>query len=192
MDEAEATNEEFYNCIGDPQRGYCEHYVALIIYYGLNILILFNDEATFTCNSHWWSGEILHVIVETHFQERLTVNYRWDIVENHLIDVVLLDCLTGFSYQYFLSNELPLLLEAWHNGTQTHSSWQVTHYLNLSLRMMVRSRKLIVKIPRPYPTGYLFVGIDEKRRLQRKSKNKSWSSALSIRMRNMNWSRSKF
>lgn len=114
-------------------------------------LILFTDEATFTRdginntrNSHQWSDENPHAFVETHFQERFSVNVWCGMIDNHLLGPVILPHrLTGPRYLQFLENELPPLLEDvplatrmriffQHDGAPAHFSRLVTQYLNVT------------------------------------------------------------
>ncbi|KAJ4426346.1 hypothetical protein ANN_27160 [Periplaneta americana] len=81
--------------------------------------LLFTDEATFTRdginntrNSHQWSEENPHAIVEIHFQERFSVNVWCGMIDNQLLGpVVLPHRPTGPCYLGFLQNQLPALLE---------------------------------------------------------------------------------
>lgn len=77
--------------------------------------LIFTDEATFTRdginntrNLHLWSEENPHATVDTHFQERFSVNVWCGLIDNHLIGpVVLPHRLTGPTYLHFLENKLP-------------------------------------------------------------------------------------
>ncbi|KAJ4448685.1 hypothetical protein ANN_00075 [Periplaneta americana] len=106
--------------------------------------LLFTDEATSTRedinntrNSHQWSEENPHAIVEIHFQESFSV------VCYDRQSVVLPHRFTGSRYLYFLQNELPALLEEiplaksmgiffQYDGAPAHCSRHVIHHLNPS------------------------------------------------------------
>ena len=73
-------------------------------------LILFTDDATFTRNginntrnSHRWSHENPHGIVETNFQRRLPINVWFVMIDDILIGPVILDDrMTRQNYLNFL------------------------------------------------------------------------------------------
>jgi len=82
-------------------------------------VILFTDEASFTRdginnsrNVHKWSQENPHETRVTIFQRRFSVNVWRGLLGNRLIGpFVFHNNLTGNTYEAFLSNELPGLLE---------------------------------------------------------------------------------
>lgn len=111
--------------------------------------ILFTDEATFTRdginnnrNSHVWSDENPHAIVESNFQHRFSVNVWCGMIDNNLIGPFLLENrLTGDHYLRFLQNELQGLLEEiplniriqmyfQHDGAPAHFDRRVKQYLD--------------------------------------------------------------
>jgi hypothetical protein len=82
-------------------------------------VILFTDEASFTRDSinnsrnmHTWSHKNLHETLVTNFQRRFSVNVWCGVFGNRLIrPFVFHNNLTGNTYEAFLRNELPGLLE---------------------------------------------------------------------------------
>ena len=82
-------------------------------------VILFPDEASFTRdgtnnsrNVHTWSHENPHVTRVTNFQRRFSVNAWSGVLGNRLIGPYVFDNnLTGNTYEAFLRNVLPGLLE---------------------------------------------------------------------------------
>jgi len=82
-------------------------------------VILFTDEASFTRdginnsrNVHTWSDENPHETRVTHFQGRFSVNVWCGLLGNRLIGPFVFDNnLTGKTYEAFVRNELPGLLE---------------------------------------------------------------------------------
>ncbi len=80
---------------------------------------LFTDEASFTWdginnlrNVHTWSHGNPHATCVTHFQRRFSVNVWCGVLGNRLIGPFVFDNnLTGNTYEAFLRNELPGLLE---------------------------------------------------------------------------------
>jgi len=82
-------------------------------------VILFTDEASFTWdginntrNLHTWSHDNPHETRVTHFQRRFSVNVWYGVLGNKLIGPFVFDNnLTGNTYEVFLRNELPGLLE---------------------------------------------------------------------------------
>jgi len=84
----------------------------------LNV-ILFTDEASFTRdginnsrNSRTWSHDNPHEKSVTKFQKRFSVNVWCGLLGNRLIGLFVFDNnLTGNTYEVFLRNELPGLLE---------------------------------------------------------------------------------
>lgn len=111
--------------------------------------ILFTDEATFTRdginnthNSHVWSDENPHAIVETNFQHRFSVNVWCAMIAGYLIGPFIMENrLTGEHYLNFLINELPGLLENvplnvrrrmyyQHDGAPAHFAREVKQHLD--------------------------------------------------------------
>ena len=82
-------------------------------------VILFSDEASFIRdgvnnlrNVHTWSHDNEHETSVTNFQRRLSVNVWYGVLGNKLIGPFVFDNnLTGNTYEAFLRNELPGLLE---------------------------------------------------------------------------------
>ena len=82
-------------------------------------VILFTDEGSFTRdginnsrNVHTWSHENPHETRVTNFQRRFSVNVWCGVLGNRLIGPFVFDSnLTGNTYEAFLRNELPGLLE---------------------------------------------------------------------------------
>ena len=80
-------------------------------------VILFSDEASFTRvnnsrNVHTWSHDNPHETSVTNFQRRFSVNVRCGVIGSRLIGpFVFENNLTGNTYEAFLRNELPGLLE---------------------------------------------------------------------------------
>jgi hypothetical protein len=82
-------------------------------------VILFTDEATFTRdgvnnsrNVHTWSHYNPHETTVTSFQRRFSVNVWCGVIDNRLIGPFVFDKnLTGDTYEEFLRNQLPGLLE---------------------------------------------------------------------------------
>jgi len=82
-------------------------------------VILFSDEASFTRdgvnnlqNVHTWSHNNLHETSVTNFQKRFSVNVWCGVLGNRLIGpFVFHNNLNGNTYEAFLRNELPCLLE---------------------------------------------------------------------------------
>ena len=114
-------------------------------------VILFTDEASFTRdginssrNVHTWSHENPHETHVTNFQRRFTVNVWCGVLGNRFIGPFVFDNnLTGSTYQAFLGNELPGLLEDiplmirsqmyfQHDGAPPHYTRHVRVYLNES------------------------------------------------------------
>ena len=63
-------------------------------------------------NVHTWSHENPHETRVTNFQRRFSVNVWCGVLGNRLIGPFVFDCnLTGNTYEAFLWNELPGLLE---------------------------------------------------------------------------------
>jgi len=116
-------------------------------------VILFTDEASFTRdgintsrNVHMWSHENPHQTHVTNFQRRFSVNVWCGLLGNGLFGpFVFHNNLTGNTYEAFLSNDLPGLLEDiplmarsqmyfQHDGAPPHYTRHVTEYLNESFR----------------------------------------------------------
>jgi len=114
-------------------------------------VILFTDEASFTRdginnsrNSHTWSHDNPHESSVTKFQRRFSVNVWCGLLDNKLIGLFVSDNnLTGNTYEVFLRNELPGLLEDislmmrsqmyfQHDGSPPHYTRHVGEYLNES------------------------------------------------------------
>jgi hypothetical protein len=112
-------------------------------------VILFTDEATFTRdgvnnprNVHKWSHDNPHATTVTNFQRRFSLNVWCGVIGNRLIGpFVFENNLTGNTYEAFLRNELPGLLEDiplmvrsqmyfQHDGAPPHYSRHVKDYLN--------------------------------------------------------------
>jgi len=116
-------------------------------------LILFTDEASFTRdginnlrNVHTWSHRNPHATCVTHFQRRFSVNVWYGVLCNRLIGPFVFDNnLTGNTYEAFLRQELPGLLEDiplmirsqmyfQHDGGPPHYTRRVREFLNESFR----------------------------------------------------------
>jgi len=114
-------------------------------------VILFTDEASFTRyginnsrNLHTWSHDNPHETSVTKFQRRFSVNVWCGLLGNKLIGPFVFDNnLTGNTYEVFLRNELPGLLEDiplmrrsqmyfQHDGAPPHYTRYVREYLNES------------------------------------------------------------
>lgn len=112
-------------------------------------LVLFTDEASFSkCaitnfhNNHIWSVENPHAVSERHFQYQFSLNVWAGIVGDYLIGPFFLPLrINGETYQHFLENELPPLLDdvpletrrrMWfmHDGAPAHFSEITRNYLN--------------------------------------------------------------
>ena len=112
--------------------------------------ILFTDEATFTRegifnhhNRHHWTEQNPHNIIEQNHQHRFSVNVWAGILGNHLIGPYIFPAtLNGNTYNAFLLNTLPLLLEdvtlnvrrsMWYqqDGAPPHFSRAVRDTLNI-------------------------------------------------------------
>ena len=112
-------------------------------------VILFTDEASFTRdginnsrNVRAWSYDNPHGTSVTKFQRGFSVNVRCGLLGNKLIGPFVLDNnLTGNTYEVFLRNELPGLLEDMplmirsqmyfqHDGAPPHYPRHVREYLN--------------------------------------------------------------
>jgi len=115
-------------------------------------VILFTDEASFTRdginnsrNSHTWRHNNPHETCVTKFRRRFSVNVWCGLLGNKLIGAFVFDNnLTGNTYEVFLRNELPALLEDiplmrsqiyfQHDGAPPHYTRHVREYSsNLSL-----------------------------------------------------------
>ena len=114
-------------------------------------VILFSDEASFTRdgvnslrNVHTWSHDNPHETSVNNFQRRFSVNVWCGVLGNKLIGPFVFDNnLTGNTYEAFLRNELPGLLEDiplmirsrmyfQHDGAPPHYTRHVRDYLNES------------------------------------------------------------
>ena len=114
-------------------------------------IILFTDEASFTRdginnsrNVHTWSHENPHETRVTNFQRRFSVNVWCGVLGNRLIGpFVFHNNLTGNTYEAFLRNDLPGLLEDTtlmvrsqmyfkHDGAPPHYTRHEREYLNES------------------------------------------------------------
>jgi len=114
-------------------------------------VILFTDEASYTRDGinnsryvHTWSHEISHETRVTNFQRRFSVKVWCGVLGNRLIGPFVFDNnLTGKTYEAFLRNELPGLLEDipllirskmyfQHDGDPPHYTRHVRDYLNES------------------------------------------------------------
>ena len=113
-------------------------------------VILFSDEASFTRdgvnnlqNVHTWSHDNPHETSVTKFQRIFSVNVWCSLLGNRLIGPSVFDNLTGNTYEVFLRNELPGLLEDiplmirsqmyfQHDGAPPHYTRHVREYLNES------------------------------------------------------------
>jgi hypothetical protein len=114
-------------------------------------VILFTDEASFTRdginnsrNLHTWSDENPQRTRITNFQRRFSVNARCGLLGDKLIGPFVFDNnLTGDTYEFFLRNELPGLLEDiplvvrsqlyfQHDGAPPHYTRHVREYLDES------------------------------------------------------------
>ena len=114
-------------------------------------VILFSDVASFTRegvnnlrNVHMWTHDSPHETSVTNFQRRLSVNVWCGVLGNKLIGHFVFDNnLTGNTYEAFLRNELPGLLEEiplmitsqryfQHDGAPPYYTRHVTDYLNES------------------------------------------------------------
>jgi len=114
-------------------------------------IILFTDEASFTRdginnsrNLHTWSHDNPHETSITKFQRRFSVNVWCGLLGNKLIGPFVFDNnLTGNTYEVFLRNELPGLLEDillmirsqmyfQHDGAPPHYTRHLREYLNKS------------------------------------------------------------
>jgi len=112
-------------------------------------VILFTDEASFTRdginnsrNEHMWSHDNPHETSVTKFQRRFSVIVWCGLLGNKLIGSFVFDNnLKGNTYEVFLRNELPGLLEDiplmirsqmyfQHDGASPHYTWRVREYLN--------------------------------------------------------------
>jgi len=115
----------------------------------LHCYILFNDEAQFngdgvnnTHNSHVWTDEGPHAIVESNFQLRFSVNVWFAVLDDQVIGPFIFEGrLTGEAFIRFLQEELPQLLEDvplnkqghmyfQHDGAPPHFSREVRNFLN--------------------------------------------------------------
>jgi len=92
---------------------------------------------------HTWSHDNPHETRVTNFQRRFSVNVWRGVIGNRLIGPFVFDNLTGNTYEAFLRNELPGLLEDiplmvksqmyfQHDGAPPHYTRHVTEYLNES------------------------------------------------------------
>jgi len=135
---------------GDPaQRMDLCHWIT--VHPQLLTIILFTDEASFTRdsinnsrNAHTWSHDNPYKTSVTKFQRRFLVNIWWGLLGKKLIGPFVFDNnLTGNTYEVFLRNELPGLLEDiplmirsqmyfQHDGASPHYTWRVREYLNES------------------------------------------------------------
>ena len=114
-------------------------------------VILFTDEASFTRdgvnnsrNVHTWSQDNPHETTVTTFQSRFSVNVWCGVIGDRLIGrFVLVKNVTGDTYEVFLRNELPGLLEDiplmvrgqmyfQHDGAPPHYSRLAREYLHSS------------------------------------------------------------
>jgi len=114
-------------------------------------IILFTDEVSFTQdginnsqNVHTWSHDNPHETSVTKFQRRFSVNVWCGLFGNKLIGPFVFDNnSTGNTYEVFLRNELPGLLEDiplkkrsqmyfQHDGASPHYTRHVREYLNES------------------------------------------------------------
>jgi len=114
-------------------------------------VILFTDEAPFTRDSinnsrslHMWPHDNPHETSVTKFQRRFSVKVWCGLLSNKLIRPFVFDNnLTGNTYEVFLRNVLPGLLEDiplmirsqmhfQHDGAPPHYTWHVREYLNES------------------------------------------------------------
>ena len=115
--------------------------------FGANII--FTDEAGFTKdgifnfhNSHHWSDENPHMILQARHQHRFSLNVWLGILGDRLLGPIFLpNRLNGDAYLDFLQNSLPQLLEEvplnvrrdlWfmHDGAPAHFSLRVRQHLN--------------------------------------------------------------
>jgi len=124
-------------------------------------VILFSNEASFTRdgvnnlrNVHTWSHDNPHETSVTNFQRRFSVNVWCGVLGNKLIGPFVFDNnLTGNTYEAFLRNELPGLLEDiplmirsqmyfQHDGAPPHYTRHARDYLNESFpnRWLCRGR----------------------------------------------------
>jgi len=81
-------------------------------------VILFSDKASFTRdgvnnlrNLHTWSHNNPYETSVTKFQNRFSVNVWCGVLGNRLIGPFVFHNLTGNTYEAFLRNELPCILE---------------------------------------------------------------------------------
>lgn len=112
-------------------------------------VVLFTDEATFTRdgiqnfhNQHVWADTNPNATVETHHQQRFSINIWAGIVGDSLLGpYVLPNRLNGRDYTRFLRNQLPCYLEDMplasrqlmffmHDGAPAHFSLSARRYLN--------------------------------------------------------------
>lgn len=111
--------------------------------------VLFTDESTFTRsgivnthNFHMWQNENPHIVRQSNYQHRFSVNVWAGIISNNLVGpYVLPERVTGESYYVFLREVLPGLLDSvplgirrrmWfqHDGCPAHYAINVRQYLD--------------------------------------------------------------
>lgn len=110
--------------------------------------ILWTDEATFTSsgeinshNSHYWSANNPHWMVEIDTQNKFCVNVWCGIIKDKIIVFIFEETLNGERYLEFLSNDLGSLLDEvpleirtcmWlqHDGCPAHYALNVREYLD--------------------------------------------------------------
>lgn len=133
-----------------PRENFCRWFIACAqANPNFTYNILSSDEATFTQNglwnfhnSHIWSDENPHCIIQRNTQHRFSINVWVGIIGDFLIGPCILpQRLTGQVYLDFLVNNLQELLEdvpyatrlnMWylHDGAPAHSSRMVVEYLH--------------------------------------------------------------
>lgn len=110
--------------------------------------IFWTDEASFTTagicnrkNNHYWAAENLHVVEETQFQGRRSLNVWAGIIHNQVIYAFFDGHMNGVKYLQILREKVENYLEhiplnevldiIWQqDGAPCHNTLQVTNYLN--------------------------------------------------------------
>jgi hypothetical protein len=143
-------------------------------------VILFTNEASFTRdginnsrNLRTWSHENPHRIRITNFQRRYSENIWCGLLGDKLIGPFVFDNnLTGDTYEFFLRNELPGLLEDiplvvtsqlyfQHDGAPPHYTRHVREYLDESFPNRWWATCMATKVARPYTSCLLSLGTHE-------------------------------
>jgi len=149
-------------------------------------LILFTDEAAFTRNgikntrnSHRWSHDNPHCIVDTNYQSRFSINVWCGMIDGMLTGPLILDDrMTGQNYLDFLQNGLPEQLQDvplttrtamyfQHDGAPCHYTRLVMQHLNDTFPNrgigIGSTMNWPPRSPDQTPVIFLFMGLDEGR-----------------------------